>query len=94
MPQRYVFSSSIWMMKTQRNKFMFEHMMAITKGMSAKIDDSMKSIFVHLQTHHEWSRVLAIQNQTVISRQVGLHTMHPFRQACPAGGYYFVHTAS
>ena len=67
--QQYVFPSSIWMMKTQQNEFMFELMMTITKSMSEKIDNSMHSIFKHLGSHQEWDSLLAIKNQTVVPRQ-------------------------
>ena len=57
------------MMRTKENTFMFEEMMKITKSMSEKIDLSMASIFEHLQSHHEWSKVLDIKNQTMVARQ-------------------------
>ena len=51
--QQYVFPSSVWMMRNQRGEFLFEQMMKITKSMSEKIDNSMDSIFNHLQSHDD-----------------------------------------
>ena len=46
--QQYVYPSSIWMMRTQQNEFMFELMIKITQSMAQKVDNSMHSIFTHL----------------------------------------------
>ena len=51
---QYVFSSTVWMMQTKSGSFLYEEMLAVTEGMAAKIDNSMDSIFVHLQSHPEW----------------------------------------
>ena len=67
--QQYVYPSSIWMMRTAEGPFMFEHMMTITKSMSEKVDNSMDSIFQHLQSHQEWHKLLALENQSVVPRQ-------------------------
>ena len=67
--KQYVFPSTLWMLRTKYNSFMFEEMMKIAKGMSAKIDLSMDSIYAHLQTHQDWSRLTAIENETIIVRQ-------------------------
>ena len=57
------------MMRAQHDSFMFEEMMKIVKCMSAKIDDSMHSIFKHLTAHKEWPKLVAIQNQVLVERQ-------------------------
>ena len=64
-----MFPSSVWVMKNQRNEFLFEHLLKITKSMSEKIDASMHSIFAHLQTHGAWAQLAAIENQSAIERQ-------------------------
>ena len=56
-------------MKNQRNEYLFEHMLKITKSMSEKVDASMNSIFEHLQSHREWANVTAIKNQAIVTRQ-------------------------
>ena len=58
---RHVFPSTVWMRRTKDGSFLFQHMMAITTGMTQKIDTSMRSIFEHLQAHKEWPNVLAIK---------------------------------
>ena len=67
--QKYVFPSSIWMMRTADGMFMYERMMKIAKSMTEKVDLSLNSIFQHLTSHAEWHRLTAIQNQSVITRQ-------------------------
>ena len=65
-----MFPSSIWLLRNRQNdEYLFESMMRITKSMSEKIDNSMRSIFEHLQTHKEWPKLKAIANQTVVERQ-------------------------
>ena len=56
-------------MRNKDGRFLFEDMLAITQSMPEKIHLSMSSIFEHLQTHQEWHKVLAIENQTVVGRQ-------------------------
>ena len=41
------------MQRTKDGQFMFERMMKITQSMSEKVDNSMDSIFAHLQRHKE-----------------------------------------
>ena len=67
--KQYVFPSSIWMMRTKHNTFMFEEMLKITRSMSEKIDNSMHSIYTHLTSHAEWKNVQSIKNQDVVERQ-------------------------
>ena len=64
-----MFPSSVWLMKNERNEFLFEHMLRITQSMAAKIDDSMNGIFEHLQSHREWDALTAIANESVVARQ-------------------------
>ena len=66
---RYVFPSSVWLQRDREGDFMFERMLKITSDMTQKIDASMSSIFEHLQTHREWDKVAAIQNQNIVTRQ-------------------------
>merc|ERR1719204_2231445 len=48
---------------------MFEEMLAITKSMAEKIDNNMESIFSHLKSHSEWSKLQALGNQSIVERQ-------------------------
>ena len=57
--QQYVYPSSIWLMRNRRDELLFERMLAIAKSMSEKIDNSMDSIFAHLQLHKEWHTLLS-----------------------------------
>ena len=66
---QYVFPSTVWMRQTKDGLYMFERMMKIAKSMAEKIDNSMNSIFEHLQSHQEWDSVLAIKNQAIVERQ-------------------------
>ena len=66
---QYVFPSTVWMRSAKDGTRLFEGMLTIVKGMTQKIDDSMHSIFAHLQTHREWSKLAAIQNQSLVERQ-------------------------
>ena len=68
--KQYVFASSVWFMRAQADEpFMYEQLMQIVRGMSAKITASMGSIFEHQQAHKRWPEVLAIENETHIARQ-------------------------
>ena len=70
--KRHVFVSSVWMMKNEHSgsdNFLFLEMMHIAQGMAKKMDDSMLSIFEHLQAHREWPQLAAIQNQSIVERQ-------------------------
>ncbi len=67
--KRYVFPSMVWMQRNERGELLFEHLLAITKSMSEKVDNSMDSILAHLKTHKEWPQVMAIENETVVARQ-------------------------
>ena len=67
--EQHVLRSSIWMMRRQDGSFLFEALLAITKSMADKIDGSMHAIHRHLLRHDDWSKVLAINNETVVERQ-------------------------
>ena len=66
---RHVFASTVWMRKGADGRFLFEELLFVVKGMTQKIDDSMTSIFAHLQTHREWPQLKAIENQSIVERQ-------------------------
>ena len=67
--RQYVFPSSVWVMRNQRNEFLFEDMLKITASMSEKVDNSMDAIFEHLEAHREWNSLCAIDNKVVVARQ-------------------------
>ena len=67
--KKHVFPSMVWMMQNKEGEFLYEAMMKITKSMSEKIDNSMHSIYDHLQTHKEWENMTTIKNQNVVTRQ-------------------------
>ncbi len=67
--REYVFESSLWFFKTKQNTFMFEELLGIAKEMSKDIMGSMDSIYRHLQSHEKWTQVMAIKEQSIVSRQ-------------------------
>lgn len=67
--RQYVFPSSIWMFRCQDNKFMYQHLLEISKNMSRDIMESMDGIYGHLQSHSKWQQIQDIQNKTFIERQ-------------------------
>merc|ERR1719419_1748049 len=48
---------------------MFDRLLKIAKGMSQGITDEMDAIYQHLKSHKDWERIMAIKNNTLISRQ-------------------------
>ena len=66
---QYVFPSSVWMFETEQKRFMFEELMSVANNQSADIIQNMDSIYTHLESHQKWKQIMAIQNQTIISRQ-------------------------
>jgi len=44
-------------------------LLKIAKGMSQGITDEMDAIYQHLKSHKDWERIMAIKNNTLISRQ-------------------------
>lgn len=66
---QHVFPSTVWMMKGNDDRFLFEDMLFIVEGMTQKIDDSMNSIYEHLKTHRQWQQLTAIANQSIVERQ-------------------------
>eukprot|EP01084_Bolivina_argentea_P015923 29836_1 len=67
--KQYVFPSMLWMFKTNGNRFMYQDLLEVTNNMSKDIMDTMNSIYEHLESHKRWSKIMAIENQTIISRQ-------------------------
>eukprot|EP01083_Nonionella_stella_P000526 1494_1 len=84
----YVFPSSVWMFKTNQNRFMYEELMSISAAMSHDILNSMDGIYAHLQSHPAWKQLMDIKNETIISRQddkrVGLLQEKGIRDICEA----------
>ncbi len=67
---KYVFPSSVWMFQTTENgPFMYEELINIAHSMSAGIIDTMDSIYSHLKSHPKFEQLLAVENETVVSRQ-------------------------
>ena len=65
----YVFSSSVWMLKSKDGTFMYQELMKIAHRESQDIIDSMDSIYNHLQTHPKWKELMDIKEETIVSRQ-------------------------
>eukprot|EP01084_Bolivina_argentea_P303682 524365_1 len=82
--REYVFESSFWFFKTkENNRFMYEELLNIAKEMSKDIMNSMDSIYVHLQSHSKWNKVMDIKDESIVSRQdhpkVGLFQTDGFK---------------
>eukprot|EP01084_Bolivina_argentea_P050029 91983_1 len=69
--QKYVFPSTIWMLKStqNRNKCMYEKLLDIANTFSNDIMNSMDAIYDSLQHQNGWKDLMEIKNDTFISRQ-------------------------
>ena len=66
----FMLSSSVWFLRTADDtQFMFQKMVEIASGLSEDITAEMDSIYVHLQSHKDWNKLMLIKNQTIVSRQ-------------------------
>eukprot|EP01083_Nonionella_stella_P051130 135782_1 len=69
--QQYVFPSSIWMFKSTQNenKFMYQELLEIASTYSDDIMKTMDDIYDSLKHQKGWNELIAINHQTLISRQ-------------------------
>ena len=68
--QQFMLSSSVWFMRTGDDaQFLYQKMIETAKGLSLDITAEMDSIYEHLEAHKDWEKVMAIKNETFVSRQ-------------------------
>eukprot|EP01084_Bolivina_argentea_P177801 307474_1 len=68
--QQYVFPSSIWMLKSQKqNTFMYENLLKIAESFSDDIMESMDDIYGSLAYQKGWKDLMNIKKQDIILRQ-------------------------
>mmetsp|Transcript_42250 Transcript_42250/g.69632 ORF Transcript_42250/g.69632 Transcript_42250/m.69632 type:complete len:710 (-) Transcript_42250:126-2255(-) len=65
----YVLPSSIWMLKTKDDRYMYQELMDIAQSMSHSIIETMDSVYGHLRKHDKWDQLMAIKEETIVSRQ-------------------------
>eukprot|EP00487_Bulimina_marginata_P012578 TRINITY_DN8959_c0_g1_i1.p1 TRINITY_DN8959_c0_g1~~TRINITY_DN8959_c0_g1_i1.p1 ORF type:complete len:186 (+),score=12.11 TRINITY_DN8959_c0_g1_i1:44-601(+) len=68
--KHYVVPSSIWLFETSKhNNYMYQELLKIARKYSEDITKSMDSIYELLQRDDRWKNLMAIKNETIISRQ-------------------------
>ena len=68
--KQHLMRSSVWFMRTADDaEYLYEEMFRIATKLTANVNESMDGIYKHMMKHDDWKKVMAIKEQTWVSRQ-------------------------
>ena len=68
--RQFVMRSSVWFMRSvDDDRSLYEKMFEIAEGLTKDVNVSMEDIYKHMMRHDDWKKVMAIKEQTWVSRQ-------------------------
>ena len=68
--RQFLLSSSVWFMRSgDDEQFLYQKMIETATGLSKDITAEMDAIYEHLEAHKDWKKLMAIKEETFVSRQ-------------------------